>query len=499
MTETAKHIDTSSGRGLARVRLPRFGLSGRVLVLIVCFVLIAEVAIYIPSIANFRNNWLQTRLSAAYTAALVLDAAPEGMVPDDLKVSILDSVGARMIVLKRPTSRRMLAVSDMPPEVDETIDLRGFSPWSSIPGAFRSLLARDGRILDVRGDAPMGAEYVEVALNEAPLKAAMRGYSINIVLLSLLISLFVALLAVFSLNTMVLAPMRRLTGNVIAFAAAPEDAANIISPSGASHEIGAAEEALGAMERALARELSEKKHLAALGLAVAKINHDLRNMLTSAQLISDRLASASDPLVMRLAPKLVGTLDRAIRFCQATLAYGRAIDEAPKIAPTPLRMLADEALETVLLSAKSEIAVSNEAPHDFIIEVDREQFFRVLSNLFRNAVEALDGAGHAAPAIRLAAERTGQGVRIVVADNGPGLPAAAREKLFSAFRGSARPGGTGLGLAIAADILRAHGGSITLGAAGKDWPGATFEIALPARSASAGSESRPEGQPVVRA
>ncbi|MFO1115421.1 MAG: HAMP domain-containing sensor histidine kinase [Beijerinckiaceae bacterium] len=483
MTDEAQRTQLATAGGWPRLRALRLGLSGRVLFLIICFVLMAEVAIYIPSIANFRNNWLQTRLSAAYTAALVLDAAPEGMVPDDLKVAILDSVGARMIVLKRPASRRMLAVSDMPPEVDETIDLRGFSPWTTIPATFRSLFAREGRILDVRGDAPMGAEYVEVAMNEAPLKAAMRSYSINIVLLSLLISLIVASLAVIALNVMVLKPVRRLTGNVVDFAAAPEDVTRIIAPSGAGHEIGEAEEALADMERALARELSEKKHLAALGLAVAKINHDLRNMLSSAQLISDRLASASDPLVMRLAPKLVGTLDRAIRFCEATLSYGRASDEAPKIAPTPLRLLAEEALETVLLSARRDIRVANEAPADLIVEVDREQFFRVLANLFRNAVEALDGSAHAAPAIRLAAERGGANVRIVVADNGPGLPPAARERLFSAFRGSVRPGGTGLGLAIAADILRAHGGSIALVPGGEAWPGAAFEIVLPARGA----------------
>ena len=311
----------------AAVGLPRFGLAGRVLLLIVAFVLLAEVAIYVPSIANFRNNWLRTRLSAAYTAALVLDAAPEGMVPQSLKVAILDSVGARMIVLKRPDSRRMLAVTDMPPEVDEVADLRDQSAWQAISAAFGTLTARPGRVLDVRGQAPMGAEYVEVALDEKPLKAAMGAYSLNILLLSLAISLIVALLAVAALSIMVLAPVRRLTGNVVAFAAAPEDDARIIAPSGARHEIGAAEEALADMERALARELSEKKRLAALGLAVAKINHDLRNMLTSAQLISDRMASASDPLVVRLAPKLVATLDRAIRFCQATLTYGRSADE----------------------------------------------------------------------------------------------------------------------------------------------------------------------------
>lgn len=492
--------DATNGRIVGRekaIHLPRFGLAGRVLLLIVAFVLLAEVAIYIPSIANFRNNWLRTRLSAAYTAALVLDAAPEGMVPQSLKIAILDSVGARMIVLKRSDSRRMLAVSDMPPEVDEVTDLRAQSAWDAITASFRTLLARPGRILDVRSDAPMGADYVEVAIDEAPLKAAMRAYSLNILLLSLAISLIVALLAVAALSIMVLAPVRRLTGNVVAFAAAPEDGTKIIAPSGARHEIGAAEEALADMERALARELSEKKRLAALGLAVAKINHDLRNMLTSAQLISDRLASASDPLVVRLAPKLVSTLDRAIRFCQATLTYGRSVDDAPRPAPTPLRLMAAEAAETAMLSARATIEFHNEAPQDFIIQVDREQFFRALLNLFRNAVEALDSAGSTvgAPAMRLSAIRSNSGVAILVVDNGPGLPPAARENLFSAFRGAARPGGTGLGLAIAADLVRAHGGSIRLtDSAEAAWPGAAFEIELPAGPASGQNGAPAEGK-----
>ncbi len=463
-------------------RLPRLGLAGRVLLLIVAFVLLAEVAIYIPSIANFRNNWLRTRLSAAYTAALVLDASPDGMIPQSLKISILDSVGARMIVLKRADSRRILAVSDMPPEIDEMADLRTQSAWDSIAAAFRTLGARPGRVLDVRGEAPMGAEFVEVAIDEAPLKAAMRAYSVNILFLSLAISLIVAVLAVAALSIMVLAPVRRLTGNVVQFAAAPEDASRIIAPSGARHEIGAAEEALADMERSLARELNEKKRLAALGLAVAKINHDLRNMLTSAQLISDRMASASDPLVVRLAPKLVATLDRAIRFCQATLTYGRSVDETPRLAPTPLRLIAAEAAETAMLSSREPIEFHNDAPQDFIVQVDREQFFRALLNLFRNAVEALDSAGSTvgAPAIRLSASRAGGAVSIVVADNGPGLPPAARENLFSAFKGAARPGGTGLGLVIAADLVRAHGGEIGLRAANDPlWPGAAFEIRLP--------------------
>ena len=247
------------------------------------------------------------------------------------------------------------------------------------------------------------------------------------------------------------------------------------------------------MERSLARELSEKKRLAALGLAVAKINHDLRNMLTSAQLISDRMASASDPLVVRLAPKLVATLDRAIRFCQATLTYGRSVDETPRPAPTPLSLIAAEAAETAMLSSRGTVEFRNDAPQDFIVQVDREQFFRALLNLFRNAVEALDSAGSTAgaPAIRLSATRAGGIVSIIVADNGPGLPPAARENLFSAFKGAARPGGVGLGLVIAADLVRAHGGQIALRAADDPlWPGATFEIRLPEQPEAPASAPR---------
>ncbi len=73
------------------------------------------------------------------------------------------------------------------------------------------------------------------------------------------------------------------------------------------------------MEQTLVDELRTKKNLAALGLAVAKINHDLRNMLSAAQLLTDRLVDVRDPLTQRLAPKLVSTLDRGIRFCQAIL------------------------------------------------------------------------------------------------------------------------------------------------------------------------------------
>ena len=237
------------------------------------------------------------------------------------------------------------------------------------------------------------------------------------------------------------------------------------------------------MQSALVRELNQKKHLAALGLAVAKINHDLRNMLASAQLLSDRLSTLSDPLAQRLAPKLVATLDRAIAFCHSTLAYGRAAERPPKLTTIALRQLVSDAAETVSPTGAGGIEIVNDVAETLELVADPEQIFRVLVNLCRNAVQALESAGPqpGRPAlVTVSARREDGATLIAVADTGPGLPDSVRARLFEAFSGSTRPGGTGLGLAIAADLVRAHGGSITLAENARD-SGATFCILLPDR------------------
>jgi signal transduction histidine kinase len=468
--------------GAAAQRSVRFGLASRVLVLLVAFVMLAEVAIYLPSIANFRNDWLRDRLSSAYTAALVFEAGSD-MVPDKLKNAILRSVGAKVIVLKMRDSRHLLAVSDMPRHVDDTYDLRSWTDWDAITAAFQTLTQGDGRILTVVGDAPMGAEYIEITLDETPLRHAMLQYSIDVLLVSLVISAIVAFVAAIAIYAMVLRPVRRLTSSLVEFGSDPEDASRIILPSGRRDEIGLAEDALSVMQSALVRELNQKKHLAALGLAVAKINHDLRNMLASAQLLSDRLSTLSDPLAQRLAPKLVATLDRAIAFCHSTLAYGRAAERPPKLAAIALRQLVTDVAETISPPGAGRVEIRNNVAETLELVADPEQIFRVLVNLCRNAVEALESAGPqpGRPALVTISADHGEGVTLIrVADTGPGLPDSARARLFEAFSGSARPGGTGLGLAIAADLVRAHGGNIILAENGRN-AGATFLISLPDR------------------
>jgi signal transduction histidine kinase len=452
--------------------------------LVIGFVMLAEIMIYVPSVANFRDNWLRDRLSAASAAVLLLDATSQ-QVPDRLVFDALETVRAYTIALKLPDSRRLLASGDMPPRVDVRYDLREATFFDSIGAAFRTLTTRRNRTIAVIGPAPMGGEYLEITMSEAPLRQALLVYSGNILLLSLFISLLVASLAALSIHLLVLRPVRRLTTSIISFGAAPEDASRVIRPSGMGHEIGRAEEALSDMQRALARELAEKKNLAALGLAVAKVSHDLRNILSSAQLLSDRLTATSDPVAQRLVPKLVGTLDRAIAFCQSTLTYGRAVERTPDLRPVLLRAAVNEAAEVLLPEGPARIALRNNVGREIEILADPEQLFRVFLNLIRNSFEALETAGPQPgrdPEVCITATVRNDIVVIEISDTGPGIPKNAQKRLFDPFKASSRPGGTGLGLPIAADLVRAHGGTIVLMPA-EPGQGATFRLTFPAAPA----------------
>jgi signal transduction histidine kinase len=468
----------------AHPRRRHLGLATRVMILVSAFVMVAEVLIYVPSLSIYHDNWLRSRLSAGYTAALVLEAAPRGMIPAKLSQELLDSVPARIIVLQAHGARRILAANELPPRVDDTYDLRQPSWTASFTATVGTLLAPKGRVLTIFGAAPMGGDAVEITMDEAPLKFAMHNYSLRLLNLSLIVSAIVAVFALVAIHLMVLAPVRRLTTSIVDFGDDPEDASRIIKPSGSHHEIGQAEEALAIMQDALARELHQKKRLAALGLAVAKINHDLRNMLASAQLLSDRLSNVTDPLAQRVAPKLVATLDRAIRFCQATLTYGRAADDPPNPAPLILRGLVTEVIESLPNDGAKHVEIVNDVDEDYEIQADSEQMFRILLNLTRNSLEALQSAGPCrgrAARIMISAyfDADQDSDVIEVADTGPGIPDTLRPKLFAAFMNSTRPGGSGLGLAIAADLVRGHKGTITLLPQAED-TGATFRISLPA-------------------
>jgi len=466
------------------VRAPRLGLSGKLLVLTILFVMLGEVLIYVPLVANFRVNWLNDRLASAYTAALVLDAAPNGMVSDKLAKQILDSIGARAVAMKIGSRRRMLAVGDTPPPITRDFDMRNETTFVSIVDAFMLMFDTDTakKVMRVVGPAPMGGDYIEIVMDEPPLRKALLRYSVDLLLISLLISGLTAALVYLTLHYLFVRPMRRLTANMMAFRADPENADRIIAPSARADEIGVAERELATMQAELASMLHQKNRLAALGLAVSKINHDLRNLLGSAQLISDRLSSLPDPNVQRFAPKLMRALERAIAFCESTLSYGRLQEPPPDRKPVVLEPLVEEVHETLGLPADGPIRWISAVERDLVVEADYDQLFRILLNLARNAVQALESRAARDPGrdqIRITGRREGAVVVIEVSDTGPGFSDKAQAHLFEAFQGSTRTGGTGLGLAIAADLVRAHGGDIRVV---EGTIGATLRLTIPDRA-----------------
>ena len=464
------------------VRAPRFGLSGKLLVLTILFVMIAEVLIYVPLVANFRVHWLRDHLAGAYTAALVLEAAPSGMVPESLAKQILDSIGARAVAMKMGTSRRLLAVGDAPPPVTHDFDMREVYTFDSIIDAFMTMLDTKNDVMRVVGPAPMGGDFIELVMDEPPLRKAMLRYSVNLLLLSLLVIGIAAAFVYLVLHYLFVRPMRRITGNMVAFRADPENADRIIVPSGRADEIGTAEQELATMQAELASMRQQKNRLAALGLAVSKINHDLRNLLGSAQLISDRLSSLPDPGVQRFAPKLMRALERAIAFCQSTLSYGRLQEPPPERRPILLEPLVDEVHETLGLGPDAPVRWISAVERGLVVEADYDQLFRSLLNLARNALQALESRAARDPGrdqIRITGRREGAVVVIEVSDTGPGFSERARAHLFEAFQGSTRTGGAGLGLAIAAELIRAHGGEIRLV---EGTIGATLRLTIPDRA-----------------
>jgi signal transduction histidine kinase len=473
--QTEGLIDLERGK----VRKRTLGLSSRLLILTVIFVMIAEVLIFVPSMANFRNSWLQDRVVAARTAALVIEAAPADALPETLVRELLMSVGAESIALRIRGIRRLLAAEEAPPMAELSYDLREITGLNSISQSFNTLFFGGSRFMRITGEPVMGGEFIEIVVREAPLRAAMLRFSWNIILLSLAISGITALLVFLSLRSIIVRPVERLTRNITRFAERPDDATRLMQPSGRTDEIGRAEVALQGMQRTLAQQLKQKEHLAALGLAVSKINHDLRNILASAQLISDRLSEVPDPTVQRFAPKLIQTLDRAIQFCQTTLNFGRADERQPVFRRVPLAKLFEDVREGAGLIDGHAIQFENAIDHRHMVDADPEHLFRAGLNLCRNAVQAMesvaspDGKPHTLT-VRAREDRDWHWIDIE--DTGPGVPDQVKPRLFEAFGGTTRPGGSGLGLAIAADLVRSHGGAISL--VERD-QGACFRIALP--------------------
>lgn len=465
------------------------GLSGKILFLTIIFVMLAEVLIFVPSVANMRLAWLRDRLNTAAVASIVIDGLPKLELPRSVQDDMLMATGTKAIVLHKPDMTRMIVISEMPPMVNATFNLAETGTLAAIRDAFEELLWGGGRILSVTGPIGDSDMTIEVVMEDASLASAMLAYARNIFLISIVIALITATLIFLAINRILIRPIRRMTKSMQDFATDPDNPANIMQAQAGHDELAIAGQHLASMQSQLQKTLRQQKNLADLGLAVSKINHDMRNILSSAQLLSDRLADIDDPMVKGFAPKLLRTLDRAIGYTSEVLAYGRASEAEPRRCLHPLSTIAEDVADILGLGRETDIELSIQISSDLEIDADPEQLFRVIYNICRNAMQALaqertggDKNEESQCRIVLSAHRSGSVVTVSIDDNGPGMPKTARENLFRPFQGSARSGGTGLGLAIARELVLAHGGTIAL--VEKASRGTLFRFEIPDRPVS---------------
>ncbi|HEX8569541.1 MAG TPA: HAMP domain-containing sensor histidine kinase [Caulobacteraceae bacterium] len=454
------------------------GLSARLLLLTVLFVVVAQVFLLVPSLADYQENWLNDRLRAAEVASVAVEAIPEQTLTDQTASQLLEGAGVVSVAIRSEGVRRLLLVAPRMRETPRFIDLRRRNPQQRLLSPFRTLLRGDGHMLRVI-DRPRfrSGDFVEIVVPETPLRRELKTYLLSILGVTAFISVVTGGLVYLSLTLFLVRPMRRITASMERFRADPDDPAARVALSGRHDEVGRAETELSRMQNDLRAALHSKARLAALGEAVAKINHDLRNMLTSAQIASERMAKSGDPQVAQALPRLERALDRAIGLAQNVLTYGKSQEPPPSPQTLPLAAAVEAAAEDAGLAPEG-VALLDQIPPRLAVRVDPEHLHRVLVNLLRNAREAIETTGRSQGRVTVTAERD-EGVAVIhLADDGPGVPEKAQPRLFQPFAVSGRQGGAGLGLAIARELAQSNGGDVRLADSGPQ--GATFELRLPA-------------------
>jgi signal transduction histidine kinase len=457
-------------------RVPVFGLSWRILGLVVAAVMVAEVVLFLPSIARFRVSYLEQLIESGTLAALALDATPDNMVTDEVRRALLNHarVDAVVLVESNKPRRTLLNIAPTPEMPGFNLMDRGSLGliWDAL-----AAMSRDGAYyMRIGGESmrlPRAAVWI--VIDELPMRIAMYDYAWRIFGLSIAIALFTVAALYLALRWLVIRPLQDLSSDMTAFRRTPEEPGSERAPTGRRDEIGTVDREFQNLQREIRASLRQKSRLAEVGAASNKINHDLRNILSTARLLSDRLARSDDERTRKLAPTILNTIDRATRLAGDALDYV-GDRRAPQLTEFDLADLVDEV--GVALQEQGEDRDPNllrnwrnEIASDCRARADRDLLYRVFVNLGRNAFDA------SATAVTVRARPESGALLIEIGDNGPGIPDAVRPQLFHPFTTGGRAGGAGLGLAISRDLVRAHGGDIEL--VRSDQAGSIFRFTLP--------------------
>jgi hypothetical protein len=456
-------------------------LAGRLLVLTAFAVLAGEIFIFAPALSGFHESWLRERINLAQVASLALEVSPELEIAQSLEEELLISAEVQRVAMQREGERVLLLESPDAPMHENlvTYDFREARPLQRFGWALETLFAPEGRVLRVVARPRFeSGEFIEIVLNEAPLKRALGDFAGRFARVSLAILLAAGALLYIALTAAFVRPMRDLTEAIERFRNKPEDVSIAFPRSAGGDEIGRAQRAAADMAEQVRNALRQNERLAALGAAVARIGHDLRNMLSTAQLVADRLAQSEDPTVRQLASRLERTIDRASGLATSTLKYGRVDEQPPVLEKVVVADAAEEAAADALI-AFGGVTYRADVEPGLACLADPDQLHRVLVNLIRNAAQAMTEHSRADKTLLVRALRIEGRCEIEVIDRGPGVREALRVRLFEPFVSAApEAGGAGLGLAIARELTRAMGGELELTRTGAE--GSTFKITLPA-------------------
>jgi signal transduction histidine kinase len=470
--------DEDTVRGPWHARLAN-SLAGRLLGLTVLVVLLAEILVFAPSLARFHADWLRERANLSYVSALATRDSGAGPA---LERRLLAAAQAQRITLMSADGETLTLGAATVPEERRRLDFTSITGFGSWLWAMDTLWAPAGRTLEVtvRPRRASGDEVVMV-LQEGPLQRATQAYALELAGVSTLVSFVAGALVYGVLIFAFVRPMRRLTRNVERFRRRPADATRVMPISRRRDEIGRAERTIRAMQADIQASLRQRERLAEMGGAMARVAHDLRNMLATAQLVTQRIASSSDPEVRAAAPRLERSIGRAAGLAASALRYGKA-EETPQVfRAVSLETAAQEAFAEALAGFAEVKGQLGPGAHAQVI-ADPDHLHRLLVNLIRNAAQAVRTASAHDPdhprRVTITAQPSGAKVAITVTDTGCGIPAKAQERLFEPFASGRSGEGSGLGLAIARELARAQGGDLALISTGPE--GTQFQLILPA-------------------
>ncbi len=436
-------------------------LSAKLLMMTIGFVMLAELVLFVPSLALYRQSYLVDRIQQAGILTQALTGVPDYEASEMLSKDFMTSTDVELLAAKhRGITELILGLPPTDVNFIE-VDMRNPARFPQFRDAFGDFFSSGDDRLRVIADSPVkGQESMELIIPRAAVKAELWDFSERIFYLSLFIAILTGALIYLSMLMIIVRPLQRLLSNMMTFRENPQFRQNLGRSNRRKDEIGELEREFYDTKQSLRSAFRQRERLAGLGLSVAKINHDLRNVLSTALLIADRLTMQKDPKVIDMGEKLVRTVERGVGLTEEVLAYSRAETADPELQSVRISFLLGEVAADTMAHYPA-TNFKNNVPTALCAMADPDQAYRILHNLFKNAAQAMKDSEFRQ--ISVSSEVVEDFVHLDIIDTGPGLPEKAVKNLFLAFAASNGQGGsTGLGLSISKELATAQGGDLQL-------------------------------------